>query len=145
MSIYYRKTLKKYTLTENYIIELPYDVESYLSDHDYYTLKSNDDKIHINCTSLLTIKKGYMWDGPSGPTVDTKSFMRGSLVHDALYQLMREKKISLDFKDKADRILQQYCKEDGMNSLRAWYVYRAVKKFGLSSATPKPIKVIKAP
>jgi hypothetical protein len=34
--------------------------------------------------------KGYAWNGPSGPTLDTRNFMRGSLVHDALYQLMRE-------------------------------------------------------
>jgi len=37
--------------------------------------------------------KGYAWDGPSGSTVDTLNFMRGSLVHDALYQLIRMEKI----------------------------------------------------
>ena len=45
--------------------------------------------IVLTMDGLLTINKGYAWDGPSGPTIDTKSFMRGSLVHDALYQLMR--------------------------------------------------------
>ena len=46
--------------------------------------------IEIGTDGLLTIRKGYAWDGPSGPTIDTKDFMRGSLVHDALYQLLRE-------------------------------------------------------
>jgi len=38
----------------------------------------------------LLIKAGYSWDGPSGSAIDTKNFMQGSLVHDALYQLLRE-------------------------------------------------------
>ena len=47
--------------------------------------------IQLTAKGKLTIKRGYAWDGPSGPTIDTKTFMRGSLVHDALYQLMRLK------------------------------------------------------
>jgi hypothetical protein len=39
---------------------------------------------------VLSIRKFYAWDGHSGPTIDTRDFMRGSLIHDALYQLMRE-------------------------------------------------------
>ena len=46
--------------------------------------------IKLNRDGMLAIMDGYAWDGPSGPTIDTKNFMRGSLVHDALYQLMRE-------------------------------------------------------
>ena len=41
------------------------------------------------CDGLLTIRKGYAWDGPSGPTWDTRSAMRGSCAHDAIYQLIR--------------------------------------------------------
>ncbi|EPS7957029.1 hypothetical protein [Vibrio parahaemolyticus] len=40
---------------------------------------------------LLTIKKGYSWDGVSGPATDTRrNLILASLVHDELYQLMRE-------------------------------------------------------
>ena len=35
------------------------------------------------------IKTGYAWNGASGPTVDTRNTMAGSLVHDLLYQLIR--------------------------------------------------------
>ena len=45
--------------------------------------------INLDTDGALVIKGGYAWDGPSGPTIDTKNFMRGSLVHDALYQIMR--------------------------------------------------------
>ena len=35
--------------------------------------------ITLSSSGLLTISKGYAWDGPSGPTIDTNNFMRGSL------------------------------------------------------------------
>ncbi len=85
----------------------------------------------------LTIRKGYAWDGPSGPTVDTLNFMRGSLVHDALYQLMREKYLdNSTYRDDADRILQQMCREDGMSAIRAWWVYQGVRLGGGPAADP---------
>lgn len=91
--------------------------------------------LEMDLKGTLTIKEGYAWDGPSGPTVDTLNFMRGSLVHDALYQLMREKHLNEDVcRPKADRHLQRLCIEDGMSSWRAWYVYQGVRFFGKSAA-----------
>jgi len=49
-----------------------------------------NDFVYLGKSGMLVIRKGYAWDGPSGPTVDTRDSLRGSLVHDALYQLMRE-------------------------------------------------------
>jgi hypothetical protein len=93
--------------------------------------------IKLDASGVLWIRAGYAWDGPSGPTIDTKNFMRGSLVHDALYQLMREGHLDLTIhRDPADRLLQTLCLEDGMNQLRAWWVYEAVKRFGKPSANP---------
>ena len=82
---------------------------------------------------VLTIRAGYAWDGPSGPTFDTPSFMRGSLVHDALYQLIREGHLPRSAKQAADDALKRICIEDGMSALRAWWVHRAVSKFGTSA------------
>lgn len=79
---------------------------------------------------VLYISKDYAWDGPSGPSIDTKSFMRGSLVHDALYQLIREGKLAAKYKAYADTMLRCLCILDGMSKFRAWYVYQAVSKFG---------------
>jgi hypothetical protein len=105
--------------------------------------------LSLSPEGVLFIGEFYAWDGPSGPTIDTKDFMRGSLVHDALYQLMREK--VLDHKKhrkRADEILREICLEDGMCSLRAWYVYKALRIFAGSCARPskepKP-EVISAP
>jgi hypothetical protein len=127
----------KYQLQDDYSIQIEAKPPAPI-DTEYLTLTMN---------GLLTVKKGYAWDGPSGPTIDTPNFMRGSLVHDALYQLMRERLIDEEtYRETADRLLQKICIEDGMSSLRAWWVYQAVHFFGEPSADPANDKpVIKAP
>lgn len=92
------------------------------------------DYIGLTQSGLLTIKKGYAWDGPSGPAIDTPNFMRGSLVHDALYQLLRLGLLTPDYRKLADEELRRICKEDGMSAVRAWWVYTAVRVGGASSA-----------
>lgn len=110
------------------------EAEEYLLDivgiviiTDFITLQTN---------GCLTIHKGYSYDGPSGPTIDTKNFMRGSLVHDVIYQLIREGELPMERRKWADEILRKICREDGMSSFRAWYVYHSVRLFGGSSAKP---------
>lgn len=89
----------------------------------------------------ILIHNGYAWDGASGPAVDTKNFMRGSLVHDALYQLIQGGYLDRKYKKAADQTLYNICREDGMSWFRAQWVYRAVRIFGLSNddtlQTPK--------
>ena len=85
----------------------------------------------------LSIRKGYAWDGASGPAVDTANFMRASLVHDSLYGLLRAGHLPATFKDQADVLLRQTCIEDGMNPIRAWWVYMAVKTFAKRATTPE--------
>jgi hypothetical protein len=79
---------------------------------------------------VLTVKKGYAWDGASGPTWDDSTNMRGSLFHDAIYQLIDTGELSAEFKDAADQLLRNLCIEDGMSKFRANYYYQAVKHFG---------------
>jgi len=93
--------------------------------------------ITLTTAGVLTIKCGYAWDGPSGITIDTKNFMRGSLVHDALYQLMRNGHLALSEKKNADDELIRLCKEDGMWGIRRWWVYRALYRFGKSATLPE--------
>jgi len=103
------------------------------------------DFICLTTDGKLIIGAGYAWDGPSGPTIDTKNFMRGSLVHDALYQLMREGLLSEECRSSADDELHRICLEDGMSWLRAWYVRLAVGRFGSSCAALAPDPIITAP
>lgn len=122
----------KYELVEGYIVDVFGVALPGAIDTEFITLTSG---------GILAIRAGYAWDGPSGPTFDTKSFMRGSLVHDALYQLMRLELLSSDYRDDADRLLRKMCREDGMNRLRAFFVYRAVRRFASSAANPKNVYV----
>lgn len=122
----YRKLKRyKYQLTDDYKIEI--GIKGYSVETTYLIL---------NTTGELGITAGYAWDGPSGPTIDTLNFMRGSLVHDAMYQLIRIKEIPPHYKAYADLILKKICLEDGMSNFRANYVYQAVKLFGGASAKP---------
>lgn len=124
----------KFQLVQEYTVEIPVT-----PDADVRT-----DYIHLDLDGQLVVKKGYAWDGPSGPTIDTRNFMRGSLVHDALYQLMRQEEISkARWRNEVDRILRTMCREDGMNAIRAWWVYLGVRKFGDPSASPENKKKVK--
>ncbi|MCJ7777645.1 MAG: DUF1353 domain-containing protein [Sedimentisphaerales bacterium] len=86
----------------------------------------------------LFIKLRYAWDGASGPAFDTKTIMRGSLVHDALYQLMRDGLLDRKkYRPYADKLLREICLEDGMWKLRANWVYWAVQTFAKRNSEPE--------
>lgn len=117
----------KYQLKKNYSIVI--DIKP--------TAAIKTEYIEFSTKGKLNISKGYAWDGPSGPLIDTLTIMRGSLVHDALYQLMRDGYLDNHrYRDPADRILQKICKVDGMWSLRAWWIYQGVRLFGDPAADP---------
>ena len=132
-SIRYRSGYK-YQLVEQYSVQV-----SVRPDSDIKT-----DYIDFDLSGGLIIKRGYAWDGPSGPTIDTANFMRGSLVHDALYQLMRNDRLSKDrWRNETDLELRRMCRQDGMSRLRAWWVYRGLKHFGDPAASPEQRKPVK--
>ena len=85
--------------------------------------------IELTAEGRLTIRAGYAWDGPSGPVFHTRSFMRPSLIHDAVCQLIGEGHLSPAHQRAADQLLFEHCREDGMNRVRAAYVYFAVRLF----------------
>jgi hypothetical protein len=107
-----RQIFYKYRLQQDFSMTIPV-----IPDADVAT-----EYIELKVSGKLTIKEGYRWDGPSGPTKDTSSFMRGAPVHDVLYQLMREGHLDRKRHRKtADRLMKKLCREDGMNRFKAWY------------------------
>jgi hypothetical protein len=122
----------KYQLKEGYSISINIKPGEIIQT-EYICLSTGGD---------LFISRGYAWDGPSGPTIDTKSFMRGSLVHDALYQLIRVGLLGKGWREQADKELRRICLEDGMFRIRAWYIYRAVRRYAAQSAWPSSQKKI---
>jgi hypothetical protein len=126
----------KYQLAEDYTLPIPIDAERTV----------DTGLIRLDTYGILTIRKDYAWDGPSGPTFDSKCGMRGSLVHDALYQLMRQELIGLSHRPAADELFYKILLADGMWRIRAWFWRREVKKFAAYAALPEnDKKVITAP
>lgn len=121
----------KYQLAQTYTIHIPLLLSAPI-DGDFYSISE---------AGVLTVFKGYAWDGPSGPALDTNNFMRGSLVHDVLYQMLEEGKLPMSYREDADNILIELCKEDGMSRVRRQWVYRALRWFGGSAA--RKLKEIK--
>ncbi len=118
----------KYQLKKSYVIHIPISLSNPI----------HTDFICLETSGELTIKEGYAWDGATCAP-DIPSIMRGSLVHDALYQLMRRSENGLDdniHREPADRILQDICKEDGMLVIKAWLVYIVVHHFAAPAADP---------
>jgi hypothetical protein len=116
----------KYVLLDDYALYL----QHVRPEQDIVT-----EYVTLSRSGRLWIRHGYAWDGPSGPTCDSHDSMRGSLVHDALYQLIREGLLDRDVhRDPADRELRDICVEDGMSAFRAGLWFDAVRKFGQKAA-----------
>lgn len=102
--------------------------------------------ITIGKGGRVVIKVGYAWDGASGPTIDTLSSMRCSLVHDVLYQLMRMGMIHENFRGMADELLCEIGQKDKMWVWRVHAWHKILEWAGKSSATKGNVKkIIKAP
>ena len=129
-------TCIEYTTGYKYRLRNPYSVNTGIIPDKAINTKY----IRLYKSGLLTLAAEYEWDGPSGPAIDTTNFMRGSLVHDAFYQLMREGYLDKEkFREPADRLLESMCKEDGMTALRAWWVYKGVRFGGDKALQPRPV------
>ncbi len=116
----------KYQLAEDYLIQTA--ITGYEYDSQFLRLTKD---------GWLLIRSGYAWDGASGPTKDDKTNMEGSLVHDTLYQLIRQEAIPRKYQAYSDKFFQDICKSKGMNFIRAWYYLRGLQLFGKSSNDPK--------
>lgn len=124
----------KYELTEDYA-----HPRRPISGFEAVTgsITRDDGLVLVSITrGALEVFSGYAWDGPSGPTRDSKNSMRGSLVHDVLYQLTRvvvepTSDAQWDaYQLAADREFKRILDEDGMSWYRRNLWYRAVRAFG---------------
>lgn len=123
--------------------------------HNDYSIKTSvfpkkeikTEYINLYKDGTLFIKKGYAWDGASGPIFDTKQIMRGSLIHDALYYLMRLEKLNAKkHKKTSDKFFIKICLKDNMWKIMAKPIYLALYIFGWSHTKKENLrKILKAP
>ncbi len=121
----FKKRLYKYQTEINYRIYT--GLTGYHVENDWYTLTED---------GWLFIKKGYAWDGASGPTIDDETNYVPSLVHDVIYQMMRRNELPLSVKEYADDLLQTMMVERGASRLRAEIYHNGVTIGGASSCVP---------
>ena len=88
----------------------------------------------------MIVCAGYAWDGASGSAFNTRNCRRATLVHDVLYQSMREGGLRFTKHSRkwADREFLHILKEDGMFFLRRWAWYGVVRAVGWINAEPHP-------
>ena len=147
MKLKYRKTKMKYMVAETFkvdcyeIIEALTECGSTGNNVEWIGNRIHDREggISIDIFGVLTITAGQYWDGASGPTRDSKKSKRGSLTHDMLYRLMRQGKLPQFCRGAADGIFYRLLREDGMWRIRAWFWYRAVKRFAGAFVDPDSI------
>ncbi len=129
--IHFRKGYK-YQLAQDYVIQTSF--------RPCFAVKLQF--LELSLEGLLKIKSGYAWDGASGPAIDSDNFMRASLVHDALYQLMRLNHLKKSAKVAADQLLVKITREDGMSRIRCWWILKGLKYFGARNVASSQVKKV---
>jgi hypothetical protein len=106
----------------------------------------NSPFLRLEKTGMLYLTKGYAWNGASGPAIDTKTIMRGSLGHDGCYEC-GNLGAPERFRDQVDLFFIDICRADGMWKARREWVYLAVKTFARRAWThpDKPPEILEAP
>lgn len=123
----------KYQLAEEYSLLTP--IKGVIIEDPYFTLEED---------GTLTIRQGYAWDGASGPTFDSKSSMRPSMVHDVFCQAMRDGRLDYNrWQDTVNELFRQMCLEDGMWGWRAALWHSAVELADAGNPKQGPDRQIK--
>lgn len=85
---------------------------------------------------ILSLSPGYRWNGADGPVSQDDAAIMGSLVHDALYDLIRAGELPESARKAADKELRRAMKDYNANPFRRWYFYVAVRLFGGAHGRP---------
>lgn len=80
----------------------------------------------------LIINKGFVWDGPSGPAVDTANTLMPSALHDGLYRLIRLGYLLKHNRLNADKSYRDSLKTWGVSWWRRTMHFKGVDWFGWS-------------
>lgn len=116
----------KYDVWERF--EIQTDIKTFMFQTPWYELMPS---------GTLIIPKRYAWDGMTDPGFDTPNTMIASLVHDVLYQAMREGQLDRSKREAVDQELRRISLDNGMSGVRAWVDYNFVRVMGKRYALPE--------
>lgn len=119
------------------VAEGPFTAQYVLSEDYTYRLGGldKDPPGGIVTGTLITVPKGFIWDGASAPirsSVRKDGLIRAAaLIHDYLYQNLGRATNALSFSRKgADKLFRKIMLEAGMSRWKAGKAYWAVRGFG---------------
>jgi hypothetical protein len=115
----------KYRLDEPYRLKVQLDSPNMVCRHVSYT------------DGELLIDREFVWDGMTGMVYNEDAVIRGSLVHDAIYHLMRECNMKASNEKIADELLYKIVVEDGVSWLYAQFIWYYVKYLGKYGRDPR--------
>ena len=100
--------------------------------------------IELSTQGLLRVRKHYAWDGASGPVVDRKSNYSASCAHDALYELLRKRKLPRGFWELADAEYIRLLKDRGKAfRITIWMDAKGLAIAGGKYSRPKELRKLK--
>lgn len=114
----------KYQIRNNVTFALPPEFDGIDIATDFITLKDR----------ILTVLRGYAYNGASGPTIDTRNSMRPTAFHDAMYQLMCLELLLREFKPLVDELFYELLRQENMAAPRAFVWKRSVEKLGTNAS-----------
>ena len=126
IQVQYRKVAKyKYLVTVSTAYQTP--IKGFVAE-----AKDNAGEVmaRLEEDGRMYVFRGYAWDGPSGPTIDTPDWMDPSLVHDVFYQFLRSGELPKKLRKKIDKFMFKMLLREGMSRFRARYSYIFVRLFG---------------
>lgn len=90
----------------------------------------------MDANGLITVRKGFMWDGASGPALDTDTVMPASMFHDVLYRSIRMGLLPMEpFRKQADILYRDMAIADGASRVRMYLHYIELRRHGEDAAT----------
>ncbi|RLC38845.1 hypothetical protein DRH27_01295 [Candidatus Falkowbacteria bacterium] len=141
----------KYREIANYKYQLMEELTYPVSWPD--SLNPSDDDFVFVKDGKLILREHYAWDGSTVPAKGLfavvgwnadKFCNKASVIHDALYQLMRAGRLDRNHKNFADRLYRSLCISGGMSRWQADLRFWALQKFGslkYQALTPKILEM----
>ena len=124
-------------LTYRELNDYKYQIKiDFLIQTGFYSQTCKTEFIVLTPDGMLWIKAGYSWNGSNWSS--DKNAMFASLVHDALYQLMRLGLLGRKvFRKPADALYRDMCIAEGMLRLRARWRYIGLRWLAEGSTYPE--------